>query len=187
MRASMRRVLLAVWLLELNAAAIAATAVDKATILDNDQLAVWWTHPCVKVFPNDAPPAHKQAAGPLYAARGETEAVQIVLRPKQTISGITATVSDFDGPSELPASMATLRWVAYVPVKQASGAKGGTGAFPDPLPRRAPTNIAASQNQPVWITLRVPASAKAGDYWQDPVKLESLRHRIAHALERLVE
>jgi hypothetical protein len=36
--------------------------------------------------------------------------------------------------------------------------------FPDPLPTRAPASIAANQNQPVWITVRVPTSAKPGDY-----------------------
>jgi len=134
-----------------------------AAILDNDQVTVWCAHSCVKVFPNDVPPQTAEAAS-LDAARGETEAVQIVLRPKQPLTGITAKVSDFDGPAKLPANIATVRWVAYVPVKQASGPKGGTGLFPDPLPLRAPANIAANQNQPVWITVRVPVSAKPGDY-----------------------
>ncbi|MBM3891268.1 MAG: hypothetical protein FJ388_19320, partial [Verrucomicrobia bacterium] len=115
---------------------------------------MWWAHPCAKVFPNDPPPQTPEAAK-LFAARGETESIQIVLRPKQPLSGVAATVSGFD---------ATVRWVAYVPVKQASGPKGSTGLFPDPLPVRAPAQLAANQNQPVWITLRVPVSAKPGDY-----------------------
>jgi hypothetical protein len=160
----MLRVSLGLWLLTLNAVALAATPLDKGTILDNDLVAAWWAHPCVKVFPNDVPRASRSEAAPLYAARGETEAVQIVLRPKQAISSIAATVSDFDGPTPLGASIAAVRWVAYVPVPQASGPRGGTGQFPDPLPRRAPANLAAHQNQAVWIAMRVPASAKAGDY-----------------------
>ena len=152
------------YVLAVNSIAFAAAFSEKAAILDNDQVAAWWAHPCVKVLPNDPPPAEKSEAAPLFAARGETEAVQIVLRPKQTLSGITATVSDFEGPTKLPASIATVRWVAYVPVKQASGPKGGTGLFPDPLPLRAPASISANQNQAAWITVRVPVSAKPGDY-----------------------
>jgi hypothetical protein len=149
--------------LGVNSTGLAVTLSEKAGILDNNQVAVWWVHPCVKVFPNDPPPQRADAVT-LFASRGETEAVQIVLRAKQPLTGIVAKVSGFDGPAKLPASIATVRWVAYVPVKQASGPKGGTGLFPDPLPLRAPASIAANQNQPVWITVRVPASAKPGDY-----------------------
>lgn len=136
----------------------------KATLLDNDRVAVWCAHPCVKVFAGDVPPTQKTEAAALYAARGETEGVQIVLRPKQVLSGLAAAVSDFEGPVKLPASIVTVRWVAYVLVKQASGPKGGTGLFPDPLPLRAPASIAAGQNQAAWITVCVPSSAKPGDY-----------------------
>jgi len=158
------RVALGTCFLAVNSIAFAATLSEKAATLDNEQVSAWWCHPSVKVFPADAPPAQRVEAASLHAARGETEAVQIVLRPKQPLTGIATTVSDFDGGARLPASIATVRWVAYVPVKQASGPKGGTGLFPDPLPLRAPANIAANHNQAAWITVRVPASAKAGDY-----------------------
>ncbi|MCX6901584.1 MAG: DUF4091 domain-containing protein [Verrucomicrobia bacterium] len=151
-------------LISLGADGFAGPPPAQATLIENNQVAVWCCHACVKVFPNDAVPAGRSQAATLFAARSETEAVQIVLRPKQAMSGLAATVSDFEGPMKLPASIATVRWVAYVPLKQASGPKGGTGLFPDPLPLRAPASIAANQNQPVWITVRVPVSAKPGDY-----------------------
>lgn len=164
MRAATLTIGLVGWLFAIAVVNSAAPLLERAAIFDNDQVAVWCAYPCVKVFPADVPPSQQAGAASLYAARGETEAVQIVMRPKQPLAGIAATVSYFDGPAKLPASIATVRWVAYVPVKQASGPKGGTGQFPDPLPLRAPANIVAGQNQPLWLTVRVPSSANAGDY-----------------------
>ena len=158
------RSVLCLCFLGLGAIGLAGTLSEKGRTFDNDQATVWWAHSCVKVFPNDSPPTQRAQAAPLFAARGETDAVQVVLRPKQAMAGLAAIVSDFDGPAKLPASIAMARWVAYVPVRQASGLRGGTGQFPDPLPLRAPTNISAGQNQPAWITVRVPVSAKPGDY-----------------------
>jgi hypothetical protein len=127
-------------------------------------VAIWAAHPCVKVLPEDSPPVERAEAVLLFAARGEVEAVQIVLRPRRAMSDLAATVSDFDGPAALPASIATVRWVAYVPVNQASGPKGGTGLFPDPLPSRPPARLATDRSQSVWLTIRVPSDAKPGDY-----------------------
>ena len=146
------------------ASGLAGASAEKAVLWEDSAAAVWWAHPCAKVFPDDAPPAERSAAAPLAAARGETEAVQIVLRPKRAVSGVAAKVSDFQGPGRLRGSIATVRWVAYVRVRQASGPHGGTGLYPDPLPPRAPAQIAAGQNQAAWVTIRVPPDAKPGDY-----------------------
>ncbi len=135
-------------------------------ISTDDATDLWWCEGTYKV--NRVRPA-PEAAEPtvrLSAARGEYEPVQVVLRPKQALTGLTASISDLAGDgATIPASAVDLMRVGYVYVHTPTDAQGAVGWWPDPLPPLdAPIDLAAGENQPLWLRVHVPANARPGDY-----------------------
>lgn len=133
-------------------------------------LDLWWCESGWKVGRGRALPA-----GPargrlepvsLSAARGEFEAVQVVLRPTQESVLQNVEVQPLRNVKGEPLD-ATVRVdeVAYVRVTHPTDATCARGWYPDPLPPlRTPLALRAGQNQPLWLTVRVGAGARAGDY-----------------------
>ena len=149
---------------------------------------VWVASSLVRVGPTDSPGSGLTAQ--LYAARGEYESFQIIVRaPSGGLSNVDVTVSDLVGPGGgiIPKEAFTLYREHYVYVSQSSPNWGGSnqpkgpGWYPDGLiPFNDPTtgaplsgavldavpfNLAAGKNQPIWIDLRVPQTAVAGQYY----------------------
>lgn len=94
----------------------------------------------------------------LSLAANETEAVQLVLTPSETLSNVTVSV-------DLPSFEANVRRVAYVQVDWPVDHTTVPGWFPDPLPpQTAPLTLAANENQPFWITVKAPKGTAKGVY-----------------------
>lgn len=149
-------------------------------------LAVWQENPIVKVF-QDTPPAapgQLEHGIALYAARGEKEALQLVLRSSEEMR-VEVTIDGLrQGDAELPPPEIAV--VGYVPVLQSSGyhqtaigrnewerlsisggerTDGWQGWWPDYLvPTDGTVELAAHRTQPLWITVDVPKDAKPGLY-----------------------
>jgi hypothetical protein len=121
----------------------------------------------------------------LYAARNETEPVQLVITAGgQALTGVSVTVSDLtNGADTIGQGQIALYREAYRTVPQASDPYGyglpagemGAGLIPDALipfedPYSAghlvgvPFDVPAGQNQPVWIDLTVPGGTPPGTY-----------------------
>jgi len=103
----------------------------------------------------------------IRAARNEAEAAQLVVRPRETLKGLTASVSDLVGPQGtlIPAARIDLLRVHYVPVAQPSDPTGVADLWPDPLPPlREPIDIPGNTNQPLWVRVDVPEEAAPGIY-----------------------
>lgn len=103
----------------------------------------------------------------LSGAKNETESAQLVLRPPKAIEKLTATAGELRGPrgAKIPASNVEICEVAYVFVEHPTDETGVEGWWPDPLPPlKAPIRCEASQNQPLWISVRIPEDAAAGEY-----------------------
>jgi hypothetical protein len=121
-----------------------------------------WVAPSArKVFKDDAAPAKPQTALKLAAARNECQAAQIVLHPDRdaTLSGVS--VGELTGPdgAALSAGNVRLYRVAYIYLPQHKK------DFPDPLPPlTTPLNLKAGENQPLWVSVRVPEGTKTGRY-----------------------
>jgi hypothetical protein len=118
----------------------------------------------------------------LYAARGETESFQIVVRaPSGGLTNVNVTAPDLGGPT------ATLYREHYVYLSHGSGDWSsnrnkplGPGWYPDGLipfvnPETGqplsgatldavPFNLAAGRNQPIWVDVAVPRDTTAGHY-----------------------
>lgn len=132
-------------------------------------LGVWWCESGWKVGrdrPMPAPTKGKPSLVKVAAARGEYEAVQVVLRPEHDAELLAAELSPLKRRWGRPAAITgTIDEVAYVEVTKPTDKTCVTGWYPDPLPPlRTPLALRAGQNQPLWLTFHVGREVKAGDY-----------------------
>lgn len=129
--------------------------------------ALWWCSSGWKVSRQRPAPAAHSDAVLVRAARNEAEAVQLVLRPRVDIRGLTVRISSLAGPDNAvigPENIDILR-VRYVQITRPTDATGIVGPWPDPLPPMdGPIDLRADENQPLWIRVRVPRGAKPGVY-----------------------
>lgn len=128
---------------------------------------LWTTTTMDKVLREAAPPTTPGAAIALHAAKNEMEPFQIVVRPDAGAT-VRLSMTAFSGPGTIDTNEISLRRVEYVTIASPSDPGGlPSSRIPDPLdPVDFGTDQAATanENQPFWITVRVPKSAAAGDY-----------------------
>ena len=134
----------------------------------NQDLGVWWCESGWKIGRDRALPAKPRAKpGPVTvsAARGEFEAVQVVLRPARDGRLLAAEVGPWRRRHGRAEPIETrLAEVAYVHVTHPTDPTCVAGWYPDPLPPlRLPLELKGGANQPLWLTFHVPLTADAGD------------------------
>ena len=99
----------------------------------------------------------------MAAARNETEAAQLVLRPlKPDGAGeVAVDIGRMTGPGGATIATECITWspVAFVPARE-----GPAHGLPDALPGTKPFRADAEQNYPIWLEVRVPAGTPPGDY-----------------------
>jgi hypothetical protein len=132
-----------------------------------DEVALWWSHATRKITREQPPPARASEATYVAAAKGECEPVQLVVRPRNDLKRLRAEGGDLrtaDGATIAAESIEVLR-VQYVDVHTPTDKTGRVGPWPDPLPPLGDgSDVPAGVNQPLWILIRVPTDAAAGDY-----------------------
>ena len=126
-----------------------------------------WTRPIyVKVSPTDfGDPCDSPGLIRLSTARGGVCSGQVVASSKSSFKGLKVTASDLSGPGSIPASRIQLRYArigwyrspTFLELEDFPPAEIST-----PTGRKVPAGSGAVQ--PVWVTVRVPAEAKSGDY-----------------------
>lgn len=129
--------------------------------------AVWWCPATHKVPRRRAVPDQPAAAVRLEAARHDWEAAQVVVRPAQPLRGLTATASDLRGPggAVIPADKIKLLYAYYHFVHQPTDSTGVRDWWPDALPPlEQGLDVAAHENQPLWVLVYVPPDAVPGEY-----------------------
>jgi hypothetical protein len=133
----------------------------------NGKATLWWCEAAHKV-PRQRPlPADCSEAVQLSAAKNDCEAAQIVVTPSEPLRGLTAKASAMSGPhgATIPADRVEVLRVYYHFVDHPTDRTGLRDFWPDALPPlRKPLDIPAGQNQPLWVLVRVPTDAAAGDY-----------------------
>jgi len=130
-------------------------------------VALWWAHSGWKIPRTRPLPAARGAAVLVRAARNETDAAQLVLRPAQALRGLTARAGDLAGPggARLAAERVEVLRVRYVPVEQPTDGSGVAAPWPDPLPPfKGPIDVEPGTNQPLWVRVNVPRDAAPGRY-----------------------
>jgi len=137
--------------------------------------AVWWCEATNKVPRHRRLPRKATSAACLAAAKNDFEAVQIIMRPEKPLQGLTATCKGLRGTdgATIAAHEIEILQVYYHFVEHPTDATSVRADWPDALPPLAkPINVAAGENQPLWILVHIPASAQAGDY-KGTVELEA--------------
>ena len=147
----------------------------------NDTATLWLEGPCRKIrraeevdLPGDADPVVK-----MWAARNETEAVQLVLRPTQDgVGRVSVDVGQLTGPKGATVSAEHVTWspVHYVPARE-----GPPEGLPDALPGSRPFLADKPWHYPIWIEACVPPDTPAGDYTA-PVTVHTERGALRAAL-----
>lgn len=121
---------------------------------------IWIESPLVRVFPDTVPAKGSPSEVRLHAARGESESLQVCLRANEEPLEITAVDAQGLGKYVPPPEC---RWVGYVRVP--AGPSQGSASrdlWPDPLLEFAPVTIAPNQTCALWVTYRVPQTARPG-------------------------
>ena len=131
---------------------------------------VWVSDPLVKIMQNTAQPANAPAYAHVAAARNEYESAQIVVTPTTNITSLTARVSAVSGPGTVKPGV-SLNFVGYVHVEHGTPytppenlIATAPANFPDPLLESTSVSVTAPGNQPIWVTVHVPANATPGTY-----------------------
>jgi len=146
---------------------------------------LWWCPSGWKVSRVRGLPMAKGEAVRIAAARNETDAAQLVIRPEKPLAGLTAEATALEGPGGvlIPADAVDVLKVRYVRVTQPTDAAGCVGQWPDPLPPiRAPLDLEAGCNQPLWIRVTVPKATAAGTY-RGVIRLKAEGYRVEAPLE----
>ncbi|GAA3554951.1 DUF4091 domain-containing protein [Snuella lapsa] len=107
------------------------------------------------------------------AWKGERVSGQLVLWTKDSITKVSAEISDFKSESgaTIPSDAAQLRFVKYVITDEFAGGCGyrkpedfAASLAADALDTVASYAVKAKETRPLWITVNVPASTEAGAY-----------------------
>ena len=133
----------------------------------NGSCALWWCGPTYKVSKERPVPSERSARVTIKASKGEYEPFQLVLRPETDLKAVKVRLSGFRNAegSTISADNIRVEKVEYVPVTVPTDALGCVGDWPDPLPPwEGGVDVHAGANQPIWITVKVPRDAEAGDY-----------------------
>ena len=123
---------------------------------------------------------HPAAPILIEAAKNDFESFQIVVRGGENSAQLSVCVSELTGPDNatLESENIQLRRAFYHEVKVPTDGSAAAGFYPDALvpleggmnSPSEPLTVGAHENLPLWITVRVPNDAAAGD-WHGQVRL----------------
>lgn len=119
--------------------------------------------PLKKIYPNSKPPQTAGKGLALSAAKGESEAIQLVIWPKKPLKNLQVKFADWQGAGKLGGKVLQARYVGNVDIKRPDSL-GRSGPNPDPLFNKPPGELAPGTPQSVWVNVHVPRTAKAGNY-----------------------
>lgn len=139
---------------------------------DGPGCAIFARCPTQKVLPeedlSEAPDLLRAQGIEMAAARGESEQVQLVLRPQAALTGLDVRFSALEGPGEISADAWAWDRVAYTQVRRGSYHYGlrtnQKGMLPDPLEPAGAFDAPAGVNTTLLLTIAVPRDAVAGTY-----------------------
>lgn len=151
----------------LQSAAFCSSPYGKLLRSNDKEVALWTCSSGWKVSPDQIPPQTAGNSLSINAARNETEAAQLVVRPTGNLLRFTAKTSNLQGPDGalIKSENIELLRVRYVTTTIATDKSAKIGDWPDPLPPfTAPINLKANRNQAIWVRISVPSNVPAGFY-----------------------
>ncbi len=137
------------------------------SVRTDETCSVWWAEGVYKVM-RDAPlPKKENGVIRLWSAKNENESFIVVMNPKRRMENFRISITGLKDiqDNRISNDHFTIRKVEYVKVTRPTDSYGFPGWWPDPLPvYETPETLYPSENQPFWITLKVPSGTPAGNY-----------------------
>ncbi len=133
----------------------------------SNRVGLWWASSGWKISQQRPLPKAKGECLRIQTAKNEMEAAQLVVRPGAPLKGFTAHCGALKGPNDsvIPEECVEVLRVRYVTVTQPTDQMGVAAPWPDPLPPfKGTMDLAANQNQPLWVRVKPPSTAAAGEY-----------------------
>ena len=146
---------------------LAATTYGELLPGSSEQVGLWWASSGWKIGRERGLPKARSDAILIRAAKNETEAAQLVVRPTAALKGLVVEAGVLTGPAgaTISAESIDILEVRYVNVTRPTDKSTTAGFWPDPLPPlRKPIDVPAGKNQPFWIRVNVPRGTQAGMY-----------------------
>jgi len=144
-------------------------------VAKSDAAVLWTEGPCRKVLRTEKVDLSRDAdpVVGMSAARNETEAVQLVVRPlvEGGVGRVSVEVGELTGPDGAKIAAKNVSWspVYYVPANE-----GPPEGSPDALPGPKPFVADKPWHYPIWLEVYVPPGTRAGDY-AAPVRVHTAR------------
>ena len=137
-----------------------------AYLLKKSDINIWFEFAEQKVFFATPLSTTLRSAIEIQGAGNEWEPFQIVFNPRRAVNNCSVTFTDLkdEKGNKIGSKQIACYSVGYVTVKQASSAEGVIGSNPDYLIPAGQFDLKAQINNPIWITIRIPADAKPGIY-----------------------
>jgi len=123
--------------------------------------------PIERIRRDVAPRLRPADSAAIALARGEAEGLQLVLmNVMRPCEAVRVSVGPLTGPAgrALPAGAVTCNPVAYVKTAEPKYAVPRTGWWADPLLPPGPVRLEVGKVQPIWLSVRCPIDAAAGQY-----------------------
>ncbi len=133
----------------------------------SETVSMWWASSGWKISRSRPAPRVISPAIRIQAARNESEAAQLALRPAAPLRNLRVIPEPLESATGdiLPASALDLFLVGYVSITQPTDHLGAVADWPDPLPPlKQPIDLEADKNQPLWVRVTVPHDSPAGVY-----------------------
>ena len=128
---------------------------------------LWWTEGTYKVLRTAPIPTTKKNEITLQAAKNEWESFIVTVNPNIRLNKFRISLTELiaeDG-TKIDSKNITIRKVEYVNVTHPTDKYSLKGEYPDPLPLyNQPETLYPAENQPFWISVKVPEKASAGRY-----------------------
>ena len=138
----------------------------------------WSIENTQNIMRDDAAPEDATMELKLDCIKGETESIQLMIKPESDVSKYTVTVEDLKNKKAdavIPSSEIEIFAERYIETKNSSYTNPITtymypGWYPDALipidrsEKRRENNIKADNNQGIWFNVNVPSDAAAGEY-----------------------
>ena len=139
-----------------------------AYVLRTEDPVVWFELAEQKIFQETAVPTAKAKSNiSIYGAQAETEPFQIVITPRAYLENCSIKFTNLvheNGTSIIERTRFSYYPVGYVDLKKQLVTTGMTGKHPDYLSRQEYFNLRGGTNNPIWIELDIPKTAKPGMY-----------------------
>jgi len=129
---------------------------------------VWFEFAEQKIFRETAVPTAKpKSTITIFGAQAEIEPFQIVITPIANLENCTIEFTNLvheSGTSIIEKTRFSYYPIGYIDLKRQSVTTGMTGKHPDYLARQERFDLRGGANNPIWIELDIPRTAKPGSY-----------------------